>query len=373
MNLIAAVLLGLGMALSSLYVFPSGQPQPADFILLAFVGVMGAMALRDEHLALSPFMAVWTLMVLWVLLVCLAWALIMQSSAFFIRAAFFLFNLLVGMALLRFLSVYSEGAYGLIRAAVSIALLISASQVVVQLTLGVGRTTGSFNNPNQLAYFSLCGIVVLMLLDDFHPRLRPLTLAGLGAGVVGILAASSLAAMGGLVLVAVGWAMANVTNLRHLVRLGVVVTGVLALLLVIDSHSQSQVRQNLQARLEVAPDKVDRMVEERQFDRLLMFPHYVILGAGEAERQRFAPHDRHEIHSSFVTMLFAYGLPGLVLFLAVLVTAVWHAPLYVWVGLAGPLLYSVTHNGLRTTLFWIVLVLCWHLYRRRLSIPAWQG
>ncbi|MFG6158403.1 hypothetical protein ACGTNG_06320 [Halomonas sp. 1390] len=364
MNLIAALLMALGLSLSSLYLFPSGQPQPADFILLAFAAVMVAMALRDDELVLSPFALAWGLMLVWILLVCLTWTLVTQSTAFFIHVAFFLFNFLIGMALLRLLGVYGDKVHGLIRTALSLALLISASQVMVQLALGSGRTTGSFNNPNQLAFFSLCGIVILMLLDDFHPRMRLTTLVGLGAALVGIFAASSLAALGGLTLVALAWALANVVSFKQLLRLSVVVAGLCALLLVIDLQSGGQVQHNLTARLDMAPTKVDRMVEERQFDRLLNFPHYAILGAGEAERQRFAPHDSHEIHSSFINMLFAYGLPGLGLFLVLLAAAVWRAPLYVWVGLAGPLLYSVTHNGLRTTLFWVMLTLCWHLYHR---------
>jgi hypothetical protein len=363
MNMIAAVLLFLGLSLASLYVFPSGQPQPADFLLLGFAIIMSIMALGDDHLELSPFVVSWGMMVLWVLLVCLGWTLVMETTAFLLYPAFFIFNFLVGMAMLRFLRIYGSYARMLMRTAVSIALLVTASYVMVQLAMGVNRTTGSFNNPNQLAYFSLCGIVVLMVLDDFRPQLRPLALSGLAAGMVGILAASSLAAMGGGALVAVGWAMANATQIKHFARLLVVVPLLLVVVMVINLRADGQVMHNLQSRMDRAPTKVESMYEERKFDRLVHFPEYAILGAGEGERQRFAPYHRNEIHSSYINMLFAYGIPGLGLFLLVIFTALRRAPVYVWVGLAGPLFYSVTHNGLRSTLFWLVLVLCWHLYR----------
>lgn len=364
MNLVAAVLLFLGLSLSSFYHFPSGMPQPADFLLLGFAGVMTIMALGDEHLELSPFALFWSLLVFWVLMVSLGWALILESSRFFIYPAFFFFNFMVGMALLRFLRVYGERAKGLIQNAVSIALVVAASQVLVQLALGNIRTTGSFNNPNQLAYFSLCGIVVLMLLDDFRPRLRPLVLAGLAAGVVSILSASSLAAMGGSMLVVVGWVMANTKLVRHFARVLLVVPLLLVVVLLVNLHSEGQIADNLQARMDRAPKKVEGMYEERSFDRLFQFPEYAILGAGEGERRRFVPYHRHEIHSSYINMLFAYGVPGLGLFVLVIFTALRWAPLHVWAGVSGPLFYSITHNGLRSTLFWLVLVLCWYLYRQ---------
>ncbi|RDB44268.1 hypothetical protein DU490_03165 [Halomonas sp. DQ26W] len=363
MNLIAAVLLFLGLSLASFYVFPSGQPQPADFVLLGFAIIMSIMALGDEHLELSPFVVSWGLMVLWVLFVSLAWTLVMETTGFLIYPAFFFFNFLVGMATLRFLRVYGSYARSLIRIAVSIALLVTATEVMVQLALGFNRATGSFNNPNQMAYFSLCGIVVLMMLDDYRLQLRPLVLSGLAAGMVGILSASSLAAMGGGALVVVGWAMANATRIKHFARLVVAVPLFLIVVIVINLRADGQIFNNLQKRMDRAPDKVEGVYEQRKFDRLEHFPEYAILGAGEGERQRFVPYHRAEIHSSFINMLFAYGIPGFGLFLLVIFTALRRAPAYVWVGMAGPLFYSMTHNGLRSTLFWLVLVLCWHLYR----------
>ncbi|RUR28313.1 hypothetical protein ELY33_14030 [Vreelandella andesensis] len=364
MNLIGALLLFIGLSLSSLYLFPSGSPQLTDFILLGFVGVMLLMSLGDKHLKVSPFAISWAMMVLWVVMVCLSWTLIIGTTNFFRPAQFFLFNFLVGMALLRFLSVYGERAIGLIRNGVAIALMIAGSQALLQLAMGVNRTTGSFNNPNQLAYFSLCGVVVLLMLDDFRPRMRFLGVAGLASGVLGILAASSLAAMGGGVLVLAGWAMANARQIKHFARLLLLFPLLLLGVLIANISSDGQVLRNLESRMDRAPSKVDSVYEERKFDRLTNFPEYAILGAGEAERQRFAPYDGHEIHSSFVNMLFAYGLPGLGLFLLTIIIALRRAPLYVWAGVAGPLIYSTTHNGLRATLFWVVLVLCWHLYRQ---------
>ena len=68
MNLIGALLLFVGLSLSSLYLFPSGGPQLADFVLIGFAGVMLLMSLGDKHLKVSPFAMCWGLMVLWVVM-----------------------------------------------------------------------------------------------------------------------------------------------------------------------------------------------------------------------------------------------------------------------------------------------------------------
>lgn len=371
MNALAAVLLFLGLSLASLYVMPSGQPQPADFLLLGFAGIMMLMALGDEQLEVSAFMLSWALLILWVTLVSLSWALLLEATGFFLPMSYFLFNFLIGMALLRFLTIYGETAKHLIRVGVVIALLVSASQVLIQLSQDTIRATGSFNNPNQMAYFSLCALVILLMLDDFRPRMRPLVLAGMAAGVINILAASSLGAMGGGVLVMVGWAMANIKQVRHFSRLLLLLPVLVLAVAMVNNNSEGQIQRNVEARMDRAPDKVDGMYEQRRFDRLARFPEYALLGAGEGERRRFYPYHASEIHSSFVNMLFAYGVPGLVLFFLIIFSALRHAPLYVWPSVAGPLVYSISHNGLRTTLFWLMLALCWHLYRqgRKASRP----
>lgn len=366
MRMIASLLLFFGLALASFYHFPSGQPQPTDFVLLMFATVAAFLMLAsDEPIHYEAFVISWALMVVWVCIVSLSWALIMQTDTFFLQIKFFLFNLIIGLAFLYFLSTGSESTLAVVRNALSLAVLFAASQTLLQLALGGVRPTGSFNNPNQLAYFSLCALVVLLLLEDFRPKLRPLPLLAMAGCLVGIIGASSLAAMGGLVLVGIGWGIANASRLRHFARFLFLVPVLVLAVAVVDNHSGGQIQQNVQTRLERAPVKINSIYEERKFDRVVNFPQYALLGAGEGELRRFVPYHRNEIHSSFITMLFAYGLPGFGLFLLVIFMALRRAPLYAWAGIAGPLLYSVTHNGLRSTLFWMMLALCWHVYRNR--------
>lgn len=363
MNRLGGVFLFLGLSLSSFYLFPSGLPQPADFVLLPFIVIMLLGSLRDDQgLMQHPLVLAWLAMVAWVTLVSLGWIVVDQDAGFLRFPLFFLFNFLVGAGLLRFLTAVPEGLRW-VRLAVMIALLVAFGGVVLDLGLGRVRATGTFNNPNQLAYFSLCALVILLASHGFRPPLRPLPVAAVVAAIGNILAASSLAAMAGLCLVMLSWAMVNLGQLRHLLRLVLLVPLLFVLLVGFDAWTGGRVEHNLTQRFERAPDKVEGIYAHRKYQRMVEFPAYNLLGAGEGNSERFRPYHGNEIHSSFGTMLFSYGVPGLALFLTVLLAVVWRAPPHVWLALSGPLLYSVTHNGLRTTIFWLMLVVLWHSHR----------
>ncbi|WP_280545709.1 hypothetical protein [Halomonas sp. 11-S5] len=370
MNFLGGWVLFLGLSLSSFYAFPSGLPQPSDFVMIPFIALMLLMGLRDDRgLLQHRFILIWLAMVSWVTLVSLAWTALYQSTGFLLFQMFFLYNLLLGVSLARFLFA-APSALMVIRLALVIALLVAFSAVLLDLLTGRARATGTFNNPNQLAYFSLCALVVVLASYGFRPKVSPLPVLATVAVIGNILAASSLGAMGGLCLVGLAWVMANMGKARQVLRLLLLVPVLLVSLFVLDTWTGGQVQDNLDRRFDRAPEKVDGIYADRKYERIVVFWEYNLLGAGEGNRERFRPFGGNEIHSSFGTMLFSYGLPGLALFIALLLAALWRAPLYFWIAASGPLLYSVTHNGLRTTLFWIMLVVLWHCRQRWHEAPA---
>lgn len=117
----------------------------------------------------------------------------------------------------------------------------------------------------------------------------------------------------------------------------------------------------------MAEGKFDSIGEERNYDRILAFPEYTLVGAGEGHLDRFYPYDKNEIHSSLGNLLFAYGVPGIALFMALLYSVLRSSPPPIWFVVSGPIVYSLTHMGLRTTLFWIFLAIVWSEYGAKKS------
>jgi hypothetical protein len=354
-------LLFVGLIVSSVYVFPSGYPQPTDYLLAMFILLVTGQALmRKERFLIGEVPRAWIALVLWIGFVCLGWALVHQSADFLKHAAFWTYNLLVSAAVIHVLRT-GERSREIILWGVSGGLIVSGAGVLIDLGSSV-RVTGFLNNPNQLAYYSLCGLSLLLLLQRFEPRLRPVQALALLGGVAGIFAAASLAAMAGFLSLLAAYMLANLKSIRRVGKTILATTVIVLLVVSVESLMGGHIAENVWARLDRLETKMDRVYEERKYDRMAAFPEYMILGAGEGHLERFYPHDQGEIHSSFGNLLFSYGIPGLFLFLGLIVVVARRAPIAVWLVLAALMVYSITHMGLRSTMFWLVLAAIWAEY-----------
>jgi len=367
-----ALLLFLALVSSPIYFLPSGYPQISDAFFLVFVALAAWQVLSGKwRVNLDSFLGIWFVLVLWITLVSLVWVLIYQQWSqeiallMLLPPLFYWYNFLVGLSFLIYLKNFPRGVSVVIYG-VSISLVVSAIGVL----LGIGedgRVTAFFNNPNQLAHHSLCGLAVLLVAHSGRIPLRPLPLAAVASGILGILGPASLGAMAGLVLIVLGWCLANLQHLRRIMQGIIAAILLIAAIVAFDAYTQGGIAESLLQRFNRSESKMAELSEGgRGYGRLLAHPQYWILGAGEgAWGQRFEPyHQGVEIHSSLGTLLFCYGFLGLGLFLVLLGTLVKQSPAYITLLLAGLLVYSLTHMGLRTTIFWLFLVIAyWSVMR----------
>jgi len=198
-------------------------------------------------------------------------------------------------------------------------------------------------------------LAALLILKGGQLTNRPVELLAIASGIIGILAASSLGAMAGLFFIVVAIIVGNWSNDGKLLK--VVWGGILLVSLVgaFDFYAGGAIADRVDSRLGALERKMDQLESERKYDRILAHPQYWWVGAAEGSTERFLGYEGSEIHSSFGNMLFAYGFVGLGLFLLLLWRAVRFAPLYAWSCLAAPLTYSLTHMGLRSTAFWLLI------------------
>jgi lysylphosphatidylglycerol synthetase-like protein (DUF2156 family) len=112
-------------------------------------------------------------------------------------------------------------------------------------------------------------------------------------------------------------------------------------------------------RLSDIGGQVDDSLDGRGYDRLWLYPEYLILGAGEGGYNRFSRSvlAGKEIHSTIGSLLFSYGLLGLCLFALFLWRVFRGARWRCFFYLLPILAYGMTHQGLRDTLFWVFLAL----------------
>jgi hypothetical protein len=342
----------LFVLLTPVYVIPSGLPQPGD--LLVFVLAPLVLWRWDGKLDRHSSRAVRALLrfTLWVCVVNYGWAVVLgkwhNPKDFLIFPLFYFFNVAVFFAAL---VLAKRDAERFLRITVDMVILTIIYQVVASFFYRRDLYRGElfFNNPNQLGYYALLCACVIALC---HRRLG-LSRFKSGASVAGcaylaLLSASRASVAGVLVLLA----FLLFSNPRTIILASLVSIGLLTLGGPIYDAIDAAQQRALEDR-----DPRKSFAEERGYDRLWKYPEYLITGAGEGDLERFTePGEKpHELHSSFGSLLFSYGFIGLGLFLAFGVRVVRGAPYRELLMLVPVLVYTVAHNGLRFTTFWMVL------------------
>jgi hypothetical protein len=361
-SLLPLVGLGAYFVTSIFYVFPSGSPQPADFLLLLTIAATLLVAWRQLpyqpvlYIALALFSG-------WIVVVNVVWFFLSPDFLFLKKTSFYLYNAVV------FLFVLAAGYHDFQRLKVVIwwACVIALLAQLLYLEFvfhGLGkRATGTFNNPNQLGYWALLVMACLAVVKERNP-LGLLDVLALGAGFyVLMLSLSKAASISGMLLILLIVAFCRCRRAAGLVLAVGVVLGVLYQVAaggLVERFMGFESVANLSHRLSTIGQSEDDNLLHRGYVRLIQNPQYLAFGAGEGgfERlTRIADRESKELHSTLGTIVMSYGLVGLGLFGLLLFVIFGRAPLASIAYLGPVMLYSVTHVGVRFSEFWIFLAL----------------
>lgn len=347
------VLWSLIVILTPFYFFDSGRPQVADMLGLILLVVVvkswnGRLPPRlgKQLVALLMFIG-------YVILLNVGWSLvefkfsINAKVGFLIAPTFYIFN---GLILFVFLLMFQAFGEFFLWLTARLVLIAAVFQAVLALLsrAAVGRATAMFNNSNQLGYYALLSACIILVS---HKRLRLSTLqvtTGLAASSFLALLSASKAALGsvaalGLVLL--------VTKIRTMLVVGLVFAA-----LIFTSNPFSRAIDNAQQRIE--SDESFGFIEERGYDRIYEYPQYLIAGAGEGAYNRFRETSligAHELHSSMGTLVFCYGVVGVSLFGFFMWRTMKGTGFRAWLIVGTGFAYSMTHQGLRFRLLWVLL------------------
>lgn len=335
------------------YVFGSGGMQPAHMVLACFAGL----TLLTRGIPVTH----WSLSLLAIFLYSFAvesiYVIAGENPKTLINSIFFLYNFLLVCA------VYQHVRHGGLAALVPGILIAAAIVLVTILITGVdlremaetGRSTGTFNNPNQLGYFSVC-LLSLGYLFYRHGMVSYWLAAGVFA-VSLFLAISSLskaAMIANFVVLMLALKPASSRNTLMVWSLGMLVGGALLFQMFLNGAFDEFL---FMERLANMANENDGSLEARGYFALLegnMLQMLFGLGAQGVDEIV-----GHEVHSTLGSVVNNYGPIGLLFFSIALVVwalRLWHA--YGFVGLfclaAPAILYGITHNGVRFTIFWLL-------------------
>ncbi len=358
---------------SPFYVVASGLPQPADGLLAVMIAVLATgYALRipvyyDLYLAGALFLS-------WVAVVNWFWWAQYYDIKFLLSSVYYVYNFAVLLAVITLFNRLQGRFLSATCIALIIAVMIELLFIVFWPT-GRMRSTGTFNNPNQLGYFSiLAGACYIVARGESSLRWRDLAVL-CALAYISMLSLSKAAMLSFLALFGAALWFQGTSMRMKLALCAAVVFG--ALFIVAESSVLDTIRNEGASaaalkRLENIGKQDDDSAAGRGYDRIWLYPEYMLLGAGEGAFDRFDASMKggNEMHSTFGTVFFSYGLLGVAFFLFVLWCIFRRAGMRYLAYFLPVFLYGLTHQGLRFSLLWVFLGLIFCVSRRQYDVSV---
>jgi O-antigen ligase len=375
-NVFMAAIWFLYLVLKPVYLMPHGLPQLSDGVLAA--GLIPAMIFMfmNARPGISQATLTGGLFVALTVAINLVNYIFIPDKKFILAALYYPYNFMIFLFVVFLFRQNAERMARLTVWGILIGLTIQVvfSHFFPNFGQGSGRITGSFSNPNQLAYWALLSAVMLVFLRrDGKFGWMDFTAICL-AGFLQTLALSKAGIITyGLFLCLLVF-IPQVPRLTKMVLLFLLMAGISYFSFSAGAISLKSF-ERVAARLQTIGVEADDSLEGRGYDRIAENPGYIIVGSGEGGFERFQGWGSPaELHSGLATILFSYGILGLMFFGGFLYFIFYRQPWYCIAALFIVLLFSVTSQTIRFTHTWVFLgVACGSFLVRREEEGAGRG
>lgn len=245
-------------------------------------------------------------------------------------------------------------------------ILTTFIQIIIALFYSSGkkRETLFFNNPNQLGYFFLLNATIFILISiaqKKYEKQKIITIIMPLFNFVLIILSQSRAAIASMLfLIIYYFYKIKFFSYKNLRKIFTIIFFVSFILISGEKSEKFHFFKIIEKRIETASKKKDGSMAGRGYDRIYIYPEYLLFGSGEGGFKRYTDEKIFhygEIHSLLGNILFSYGLIGLLLFLGIFNKLVKYNNKSYLILLLPIFIYNLTHNGLRNQLFWISLCL----------------
>lgn len=359
---------GFYLVLSPFYLWSSGLPQIGDiFLIFSFIFYM---ILNNRIISYKTstkkLMLTGLIFMVWVIISNLRWSLKLQTTDIFLQyTLFYIYNTVIALFTLLLSTKYKDKFLHVIFTSIIISITIQFIIFLIGGRIVGGRVTVSFNNPNQLGYYALIIQSFIIFISNKVKVNNIHVIAGLFFSFILVVASISNSAIISWFVLLVLYIFSKTDNKK--IKKTIILSSVLVIISIVYLLNSSTVIQSNSLyketiqRLRTTEDKIYGSTEGRGYDRITEYPEYWILGAGEGGYFRF--NKQIEFHSTLGNIQLSYGIVGLILFMR-----------YLWICSKGDfrnnwyiifslLLYGYAHNGIRNTMFWILLSLI-HIYAK---------
>jgi hypothetical protein len=362
--------------LKPIYIFESGDVQPADiimvflfFLLFLLINRKGDMDIRYSREA-SELKSVMILLIIfsgWTVMVNGIWFFSLAELTIIRPVLFYFFNFFAVAVYYMYYLMFGERLFKVVKVSVIATLII---QIVIYFTFasGGGRATLAFNNPNQLGYFSLIALTFLLVLPT--EKLNIFNIAAICISIWLSMLSLSKAAMISTVFMLIIYILfkKNSNKFIKYFLIAVMLAAIFFIATRMELLANIPVLNNAMMRITYLQND-DSLIYGRGYGRIFEMGFNFIWGMGEGEFDRFSYLSGSELHGTIAGTFVNYGLIGLVLFVVILWKGfLQHKIKYLDKALliGGVFLYWFTHQGIRNSLFWILMAV-FNLYINKCS------
>lgn len=350
----------LFLALIVVFLFPSGYPQINDGFMVLGLMAMLFYALHKKGWGVQKafFAAIMFGTVTFV--INLIYLMFYKDIRLLLSSMYYIYNAGIFIFTASLIKKSPEQTSFAIYMGIAFSLLAELYVCVAMPEFRNGRIIGTFNNPNQLANWSLACAAILLILKK-HRRLNIVdfglllvvayiqTMALSKAGIICVL----------LIFMSLPFTKMMSPFLRTLSFFFAVILFIFSLQSMITLYEKIQQVEFLDrsvSRLENIGQEGDDSLEGRKYDRFIKYPQYLLTGAGEGAFHRFSEgYKPSEMHSGVGNILFSYGIIGFCVFLYFLYTVSQKNDKYFLYILFVLMLYGLTHQNIRDSHFWVFL------------------
>ena len=367
-NIGEGIIISIYLILKPIYLWNSGSLQISDLFLMStliYLTIKQNGVFRFNA-KISVFLKAFLGMCLYIGLINTMWTLALDNNILK-SITYYLFNFI---STIIFVVIGQNIGMEKMKKAVLYGVFFSLiiSNIGVLVSIGSGRSVGYFNNPNQLGYYGLVLFSLILFSNDQTSFIIMLVMSAMSIWV--IIASSSKAAFIGVLFLSIVYILANNKGFSvKYVALGIMAIVLLGTVIylvlysqnenIVNNHSISMMRRRL---FSMSEESDSSLGEGRGYNRIKELGINFLWGMGEGAYTRFFSLRGNEVHSTYINMFVSYGLIGFIWYVYLILYVVVNRrnksfTIANFAVLSGVILYQVYHNGIRSTLFWLLIVL----------------
>lgn len=345
------------------YIFNSGLPQISDIIIaIAIITYFNGKFEINKRI----FFLI-NILFIYILLINSYWFMNFLSNSFLLSTIFYFYNFIILIFFIGAYKDYKEELLNNMFKALSISLILQFILSFFYSNNIEGREYLFFNNPNQLGYYTILTLTLIIFISlNVKIKIEILVFLNIIVIYLAILSLSKSAIILTIILLMfqiINTYISNMNTSQILKITFILFLSIGTIYLNADKITESKVYKNVEERITSIDVNTKSNFEERRYNRIIDNKKYWVFGAGEgAFQERF---NSGEIHSTFFSFFFNYGIIGTIILITLVVFLLKNSKkeeIFLFFILV---IYGLTHNGIRQSLFWVLLALIYAINEKR--------